>query len=272
MSSLFRPLRPSRPSRWPRAAFIPRIFVAVITILFLVGPGASCVGTEVGNPQSEFAEVSLQARGVERVTPSGLTLANGITFSEVWIALEDVEFKGGPDCDIEADADFERPNVVELISGEAFPGYDFTDVTPGEYCQVNVHLATLEEDLPAGAPEELADFAILARGTRPDGRPFELRSSSSRDLVLKGVFELSRGKEPLFLLFALNEWFALDALEDAESDEELLLISSSENSDIFSDFEDRLEPSIFLVRDANDDGILQESELQSPLARGRSDE
>lgn len=231
----------------------------------------ACLGTEVGNPQdSDTAEVFLDFQGVERTPRAALTLENGVEFTEIWIVFEKVEFKSGDDCDQAAASNFDSINVVEFVSGQQFPGYDFSSLPAGEYCEVEVRIESFEHvDLPPGVPEELNELAILIRGRRADGTPFVVSSESSEGLVLDGRFELNPGREALFLAFALNEWFSPEQLA-AASGEEVILIDDGHNTAILDDFLLRLESTALLIRDENQDGVVQAEELASPLAAGES--
>ncbi len=233
----------------------------------LLAIALSCVGTEVGNPQD--AEVSLEFQGVVASSSTALTLASGIELREAWFVFEEIEIKGGADCDEEAETEFAGVNVVDFISGAQYPGYDLSLIEPGSYCQVNLHIESFEiDDLPRQAPSELADLTILIRGQRSDGKHFELSTGSGEALVLEGAFELMAGREKLFVAFAVNQWLLEEELNEAEGDE-MIYINSDDNPEIFAEFIGRLESTALLLRDENQDGVLQPSEVDAPLARGR---
>lgn len=241
-----------------------------ISLLITIGmSNVSCVGTEVGNPQdADTSEVSMGFAAVERTAPQALTLANGIEFIEAWMVIEEIEFKDGTDCDQEVPSNFEGIHVVEFISGQQIPPYDMSSLPPRDYCRMEINLEGFEHaDLPAGAPEELNELAIWIRGRHADGTPFVLSSESSETLLLHGPFELFAGRQALFIVFALSQWLSLEQLDDAKGDGEIL-IDDEHNPTLLDEFLDNLEKTVFLVRDENEDGQLQEVELAAPLATG----
>ncbi len=231
----------------------------------------ACTGTEIGNPQDdEESEVSVQVQGLDRGTSGALTLTNGIEFEEAWLVLEDVEFRSGQECEETIATDFDAINAVELISGTEYPGYDMTLLPASSYCRFAIQLDEVElDDLPSGAPEELAGLSILVRGKSPAGIPFEVRYDDSERLEFHGRFTLAPPAQSLFTVFALNEWLTPEQLQKADDGtSDTIVIDDDTNTDLLEDFLAALQTSGILVRDENDDGILQDSELDFPLARG----
>lgn len=161
-------------------------------------------------------------------------------------------------------------NAVELIEGVENPGYDMTILPAQSYCRfmMDLHPAAREE-LPSDVPEELEGHSILVRGTTPDGVAFEIRHEESVLLEFNGRFTLRPATQSLFAVFELNHWLTPEQLEEAHDGEsEDIVISDDSQSDLLDDFLEALEESGILVRDENNDGVLQDDELDFPLARG----
>ncbi len=229
---------------------------------------AACTGTEVGNPQD--AEVSVEVQGIDRSTSGALTLASGVTIEEAWLVVDGISLRTGQDCDETISTDYDYINALELIEGVGYPGYDMTILPAQNYCRFIMDLHAPESDeLPAQAPEELEGHSIFLRGTTPDEIPFEIRHRESESLEFHGRFTLYPSTQSLFAIFEVDRWLSPEQLQEATDDEsEALIISEDSHSDLLEDFLEDLQDSGILVRDANDDGVLQDEELDFPLARG----
>ena len=239
------------------------------TVVMLLGFGA-CVGTEIGNPQDGVeSEVTVKLQGMERGESQSLTLSNGIEIREAWLVVEEVRFRQGVFCDEKIQTDFQEINVVDLISGAEYPGYEETRLDSGSYCRVEIMIGDVElEELPAGAPEELADLSILVRGTSPEGRDFEIRYDSSETIEFHGIFTLEPNLQALMGVFFLDQWLTPEQLEDVNAEEEeLFVISDDEAPEILEEFVEAFLLSGIMARDENNDGVLQDSELEAALAR-----
>lgn len=243
--------------------------IAVIFALFL-GAGA-CVGTEIGNPQDdEESQVTVQVQGMELGAEGALTLSSGVEITEAWVVVEEVRFFTGAGCDQDLDSDFDTTSVVELISGTEYPGYDESTMVSGSYCRVEMTIGDIDvDDLPEEVPLEMQDRSILIRGTSPEGVAFELVYDSSETLELHGLFTLESNRQALFVIFALDQWLTPEQLDEVEEGENgLLLITDDTEPDILDEFVEVFLRSAILVRDENDDGVLQDAELSAALARG----
>ncbi len=247
-----------------RTSLVEHLICILLLSLYL----ASCAGTEVGNPQD--AEVSVQVQGLDRSTPGALTLASGVTIEEAWLVVEGVSLRTGQECDETVTTNYDFINVVELIEGVEYPGYDMATLPAREYCRfiMDLHAPTVDE-LPAEATDELEGHSIFLRGTTPDGTPFEIRHEESESLEFHGRFTLRPETQALFAVFEVDRWLSPEQLEKADDGESpTIVISEDSNSDLLEDFLEALEESGILVRDENEDGVLQDEELDFPLARG----
>ncbi len=239
------------------------------TFAMLLGFGA-CVGTEIGNPQDGVeSEVTVKLQGIERGESRSLTLSNGIEIREAWLVVEEVRFRQGVFCDEKIQTEFQEINVMDLISGAEYPGYEETRLSSGSYCRLEIMIGDVGiDELPEGAPQELADLSILVRGTSPEGRDFEVRYDSSETIEFHGIFTLEPDLQALMGVFFLDQWLTPEQLESVDvEDEDIVVISDDETPEILEEFVEAFLLSGIVALDENNDGVLQDSELDAALAR-----
>lgn len=219
-------------------------------------------GTDVGNG----ATVKLNVRGYEPAATSGaqsLKLESGVELDAVWVAIDKVRLQPGGSCggNDNANVDFEGPAFADLIGVGVVGEVPQFDIAGGDYCRlrVNLHDVTAEE-LPAGAPAELADSSVLVIGRRADGVPFTIRTDQKMELKLdatRSSFDLA-GDEPLIIGFdlgALIDSVALDSFPGPT-----ITIDTASTPSVVAQFDQALRTSPSLFRDENADGALSAPE------------
>jgi hypothetical protein len=232
---------------------------------------AGCVGTEVGNPQ-EDASVSVEFKGVEQPRPSALTLSSGVRIDEAWLVFSESSVELASSCDEDDEIDVDQPFVVELVSGSELPTPNMFTRPRANYCRFELEVAALTVDeLPAGVPDDLDATSLWVRGARADGTPFVLRSQVETTIELAGDIALTGDRESLIVAFAVDRWFEDAGLDAAEGTDEIA-IDDENNVDVLEAVNGNIAGSALLLRDSNDDGAAQASELAAPIADSADDE
>lgn len=206
--------------------------------------GFGCVGTEVGNPADDAAEITFEFDVVEASQRQGLTLASGLEFDELWLIVDELEVEFGPNCEesrvLEANA-----FAVEFVSQRSYPSLPQFTLPAGEYCGVEFDIRVAEPDeLAADVPAALASRSALMRGRLADGRAFELTSASDHEISLERVFELPAGRSTVGLTLAPDLWWTVDQMREATGDP--VVIDEAANPELYDSFEDLLEDSFGL--------------------------
>lgn len=219
---------------------------ALIAICFL----ASCVATDVGNPQTTDALAEVELRAFEEEDPRALTLDDGVEITHIWIAVDEVELapcepqvETDPDSDPDSDSDSDDevevgPFVADLVSGTTFPESIRLRETMTDFCAFRFNVAPLEpSELPAAAPPELDGRSVLVRGTLKDGQPFIVQATLDESLELEGEVELDPTRlTPFVLGFAVNGWVTQRQLDGLTGNP--ILIDSDSTPGIYDAFED----------------------------------
>ncbi|MFW6053616.1 MAG: hypothetical protein ACOC9J_02275 [Persicimonas sp.] len=209
--------------------------------------GLSCVGTEVGNPaDDEEAEITIEFDVVEAGQRHSLTLASGLEFDELWMVVDELEVKFGPDCGeglvLEANA-----FAVEFVSQRSYPALPQFVLPVGEYCAVEFEIREAEpHELAEGVPAALAGRSALMRGTLADGRAFELTSTSDEGISLDQFLDLPAGQSTVGLTLAPDLWWTADQMREAVDDP--VAINEETNPELYEAFEDSLADSFGLRR------------------------
>jgi hypothetical protein len=240
----------------------------------LVVVGASCTGTEVGNPVAEPVSVSLTARSSQ----GNVALVNGgdedaggstIIVEQIWVSLGDARFVIDEDCSNRRAADrvvVDGPLVADLATG---PTTLAERLPQGEYCSVRVSLERAPAT-DAGAPDALAGHSVLLRGHRADGTPVVIRSRDKPDFVLRGraeTFRIEEAHHALFLAFDAAAWLEGVGVETATPNAQGQIVIEPGTEDArLRRFETNLRRSLSLFKDGNADGTLAPSEATDAIA------
>jgi hypothetical protein len=220
-------------------------------------------GTDVGNG----ATVTFDARGFERKPKAqerSLVLGSGDRVDELWIVVEKFRLSQGGACDADEDVEdiaAQGPFVAEVLEGGILGALPTADVAAGDYCRLRLDLHELREDeVPAGAPADLAGFAVLVRGERADGVPFVVRSKQGVEFKLDAKdasFEIADG---LPFVLGLELGSLIGSLELATLEGPSIVIDPETNPDQLKAFRDALRTSVRLFEDQDRDGALSEAE------------
>lgn len=219
-------------------------------------------GTETGNPAVPVT-IALGARSSDPSVIAIRSGASGAVVREAWIAFGEPVFLDPGQCgNIE---DLRPPGPTLAATDLAAPDADIDlDVPAKTYCGMWVPLQgkTPQGELPAAAPDDLADSSIVVRGERADGTPFLLRHAEQDELeiaAIDGTFDVAALGPALILAFDLADWMRdvdLDAA-DVNADGEIV-IDPPDNSALHAAFDFRLECSLELYLDEDENGALDE--------------
>ena len=158
-------------------------------------------------------------------------------------------------------ADFGEIEIVEPteLAADLARGAELAlMVAPRDYCGLAVPLNRHTSNLPASAPEQLADHSIVLKGERADGQPFLLLHSEQDTLELaaaQGDIEIGADGRDLVLSFDVAAWLAgidLDAVEP--EDDGVIHIDVDHNRALLDAYEANLECSVELFADEDRDG------------------
>jgi len=237
----------------------------------LLGCGGPKSGTDVGNGR----QISLQIRAYEELAQRSTTLQDGARIDELWMVVGRIRLRPGADCDSDdSEVDIRGPVVVDLLGGTTPAMPLLIDSESGSFCELRIAFEKAETgELPAGAPAGLADQSILMRGVRADGTAFEVVSDVNDEYKLgpkTESFQLPVGGNPLLLAYELGAWMEALDLDNLMGDP--VLVTKDENSGNVSDFEDAVKKSVKLVRDGDDDGVLDAEELDEENELAESEE
>ncbi len=238
-----------------------RILGALVTAALLsCGPKG---GTDVGNG----ATVSFNVRGFQAPPAGGaqsVVLASGVEVDALWIAVERFRIRPGEECNASADGEREvlGPLVVDLLSTVRAEALPELAVPSGPYCRVrlDLHEVALEE-LPPGAPAELAEHAVMVTGRRSDGVPFTARTNLSTEFRLDAKDEpvlIAAGENALIIGYELDGLVASLDLDSHAGP--TIMIDDASAPQTVAAFDKALRAAARLFRDEDEDGALSPSE------------
>jgi hypothetical protein len=242
----------------------------VAGLLGALGIGApaalsGCVGTSVGNPPG--AEVKLAVVGTGSIDPppsekvQSIDVGGGILVEEAWVSLTEIGLHAAGMCGV-SDGSPDVPGTIaaELVTGSIYPEAPLWERPAGEsYCAFRTRLSPLSAPID-NTPEALAGHAVLIRGTRGDGTPFEARIDLTDVILITGSkgpdFRLGTGLVGLILAFDLGSWFSPGMLDAAQVTDGSIAINAASNKEIEKSLRLRIPASSQLFTDANGDGRL----------------
>ena len=213
----------------------------------------ACVATDVGNPQTdEENESEVQLEAFEEEIRNALMLDDGIELTHAWVATERVSFEG---CDTESETESETqdeleyrvPSVTDLLSGTTFPAPIVVRERVASVCSLELEVRPLTaQELPQGAPADLAGHSMVVRGHRKDGNPFVVHATVTESFELEGDIDLL-GRNQFVVGFAVNGWITQSQIASLSGDP--ILIDSSTHEDVYDAFSDTVVDSLRLFRD-----------------------
>jgi hypothetical protein len=244
--------------------------VALPLAIFACGPRG---GTDVGNG----ATVTFDLSGYEKAPGAGqqaLTLSSGVQIDDVWVAVERFQLVGGTACEdgSTTETTYDGPIIANLLDQD--PGMSTPiAITPGDYCRLRLELHEVDADeLPVGAPPELAGAAVLIRGKRSDGTPFIVRSRQNVEFRLDAKGDapiVLQGDSPLIVGIELGS--VIDGLNLPALAGNPVVVDENNNVERLNQLNKALRQAATLFRDGNDDGKLtpDESSDGKELAEGQ---
>lgn len=251
------------------------LFISLFAVLSLT---LGCVGTEVGNPGTVDASIEFT---VLPAPPGSLVIAGGVTIDEAWLVLDDFELRRAENCNGADEVELEMPAFVEIISGRELPSPPTLIENSGAFCRLEMKFEPPDlspaDPLPEGVPDSIRSHSVLVLGHTANGVPFRIEGEFSDRLRFRtesdDPFLLEDGAHRLFVGFDLHAWFADVDLETAEiSSDNTILLSSEDNTQLFNTFGNAFGRSPTLFRDANRNGVLEDSEVAGALGRGELEE
>ncbi len=237
-----------------------RLRTAALALLALLAAFVGCAPTETGNP-SLTTSASLVAYSSD---PNAIRIGagNGNSLDGVWLSYAKVDLEPchGPPALTAVDGPLSEDLLVRPPAAHAL----HTDLD--RFCRILIPLSPASAPLPAGAPAELSDHVLVARGRRGDGRTVIIASQVARQIVLDvGPAGLGLDVEPRRLLIAFDvvPWFANVDLSLASVDTDgVIYIDDARNPSLLAAFEAALDHSASLHRDLDHDGEVDPNELR----------
>jgi hypothetical protein len=213
-----------------------------------------CTGTDVGNPIQ--LDLSFESYNPE--------VSAEVAVSAAWIVIERVRLRpAGGDCEGDDEIEVEGQLVLDLESGAPVPALSDLELAGGRYCRLEVKWQTLDGDVPAGAPDQLVDAAIVVTGDA-GGVPFVIRSERQDELRIDAIddegFAIAEGTSGLFVGFDLVAWLGDIDFTGLEVDGGEILIDDDNNPEALEQFDDALVAATRLFDDDDDDGSLDDDE------------
>lgn len=217
---------------------------------------AGCLGTETGNPPAT-AQLGVDTHSSNPAAVSVREERGGIVVDEAWLALERLALVPAESC--ETMDVFPGAKLEAADHANPEPAFVDLEAESDSFCALRVRFVA-SAIVPAGAPSELSDHAIVIRGRRADGTPFEIWSRASIDVAVRsieGSFALPEDESMrgLFLGFDVATWLSDIGLGETSPDlDGMIKVSSEHNADVLDAFESNLASGLELFRDADLDG------------------
>lgn len=249
-----------------------RAHVAIV-LAALVGMSA-CVGTDVGNPGDEEAEVEMHVTGYESgKKQQALNLPGETEVESIWLVVDEFRFQQASACGETERADHSEPLVVDLLADE--PTYEPPHLTEpaGEYCRLDVGLAEGGVSrAPKEAPDALSEHGLVIEGQRAGGTDFRIEADLGGEFYLVGLdehFDLAAESQSLVVGFGVDQWIDEEDLDMVErSDGDTLVIDEKDHPDFIEEIQKRATRSAGLFEDGDGDGRLDADERRNAVAEG----
>lgn len=240
-----------------------RATVSLSAVLALAS--IACVGTDVGNPQTDGG-----IPGVDAPPPVLLSLdfalhnQQAMPVRGAWLAVERIRLRSASACEGEPRVDLEGPIVVDLLAAGPPASLSGLQVPAEGYCRFEVKWNAFSSGLPAGTPPALVGATIAIEGDRDDGTPFLLRSARDDAMRLdavNGAFTIGEATHALFVGLDVTRLFAGVDLDTATvAGDGTIYIDGDNNPDLLDIFDDNLRAAAELFDDDDGDGELAAGE------------
>ena len=215
----------------------------------------ACAGEPVdplASPIWQFAILPTSTNSSEVAVRSD---AAALSIEEAWLSLRSFEMVP---CSSDSAAISRSEYPIDLAGSP--PALAFETSVP-DYCAVRVFIAPSRTD----EPSELADRAMVLRGSRSDDVPFEIRSDLELDIELRGPSGARFDAHHFAVGFDLAIWFTGADVQGASETSGVALVDLSSNAAVLAAFEGNTSLAVALYEDADRDGLLDEDELM-PVA------
>ena len=204
-----------------------------MSVLVLV---SACLGTETGNP------ITTEGSTSDAMTAALVPTPGAPVVDEVWISIEGTRAILGADCD-------HLGPLVGGVEGDVLGALEV--VAPHESNTCGVHVATTPSRGSVG-PDSFAGATGLVRGRRPDGVPFELRTTSISAVSVQGMTGIDLGESYVLSFDVARLLMGLDLSGPPDADG-VVRIQSIE-------FDTRWPHAASLFADLDGDGRLDDAE------------
>lgn len=235
---------------------------AKIQFLVLAIAGLMVAACDSSSSDPKLEGVKMQMKAVaSSSTISGKTSATGLTFTEVRLGVEELEFETDLE-DSEEDnsgeddsekVEFEGPYTVDLINGTSNPSFGLTDVAGGVYDEIEIDVEPVMED----------GNSIFIRFTY-EGKTYEFSTTEDLEIEIEDLAGYTVDESTLtnmLVLINLDSLFAGIDLSTAVADEDgVIRINDTSNEDITDDILDQLEDSCDAGEDSDDDDDLDDDD------------
>ena len=210
----------------------------------------ACMGTEVGNPQTEVVvDVRPDVPGTRTQALSG---ADGITITSVELSVARIALRAGDNCSVRGEDPLLEDATWTIVAGAEATPERFTFVSPtGTYCQLRVELGG---DGPS----------FRLRGTFPDGASFLIEETRPLKFVFSGKNQelaLERLRERFALVWDVATWVRAEDFshDDDDEDDEDDGLSERGRGEILR----RVRASVRLARDLDADDTFSAREFEA---------
>lgn len=231
-----------------------------IQFLLVAIAGLMVAACESNDPAVDGVKMKMKAV-TSASTINGRTSATGLTFTEVKIGVDELEFETeleNSDEDVSGEDDseeveFDGPYTVDLINGTANPNFGLAEVAGGIYDEIEIEMAPV-----------MADGNTIFISFTYNGATYEFSITEEVEIELEnlGGFVVDENAlNNMLVLINLDNLFAGIDLSGAVADEDgVIRINDASNSDIAQDIIDQFEDSCEAGEDSDDDDDLDEDD------------
>lgn len=189
------------------------------------------------------SQVNLSFNTVQTSTQvNARTLANTLTFTSGFITLREIQFEGETDTD-SVEVNLEQEIKIDFATGLTTPDISALAFQPGTYREIEVEMELQDNgDQPA--------IVLNGTFTDADGQEhpirFEFNSGETFEVEKEGTFTFAENESVVTqITFNPNVWFAEVSAEQlslaSKNSEGIIVISSTENTNIFDTAADGLD-------------------------------
>lgn len=231
-----------------------------IQFLLVAIAGLMVAACESNDPAVDGVKMKMKAV-TSASTINGRTSATGLTFTEVKIGVDELEFETeleNSDEDVSGEDDseeveFDGPYTVDLINGTANPNFGLAEVAGGIYDEIEIEMAPV-----------MTDGNTIFISFTYNGANYEFSTTEEVEIELEnlGGFVVDENAlNNMLVLINLDNLFAGIDLSGAVADEDgVIRINDASNSDIAQDIIDQFEDSCEAGEDSDDDDDLDEDD------------